>query len=62
MVKIHARRLVHAAGVPVVPGETPDDQSDDGLRTTVERVGLPALIKASAGGGGKDASRPRRIQ
>ena len=51
--KINARRLVSAAGVPVVPGETPDDQSDRGIRQAVERIGLPALIKASAGGGGK---------
>ena len=28
--KIEARRLMQSAGVPVVPGETPDDQSDDG--------------------------------
>jgi len=51
--KINARRLVTAAGVPVVPGETPDDQSDRGIRQAVDRIGLPALIKASAGGGGK---------
>jgi acetyl/propionyl-CoA carboxylase alpha subunit len=51
--KIDARRLASKAGVPVVPGETPEDQSDDGLRTAVDRVGLPALVKASAGGGGK---------
>jgi acetyl/propionyl-CoA carboxylase alpha subunit len=51
--KINARRLVSAAGVPVVPGETPDDQSDRGIRQAIERIGLPALIKASAGGGGK---------
>ncbi|HXI31431.1 MAG TPA: biotin carboxylase N-terminal domain-containing protein, partial [Vicinamibacterales bacterium] len=51
--KIEARRIAAAAGVPVVPGETPADQSDEGLRATVERIGLPALIKASAGGGGK---------
>jgi acetyl/propionyl-CoA carboxylase alpha subunit len=51
--KIDARRLASEAGVPIVPGETPDDQSDDGLRTAVDRVGLPALVKASAGGGGK---------
>ena len=51
--KIDARRLVSAAGVPIVPGETPADQSDRGVREAVERVGLPALIKASAGGGGK---------
>jgi acetyl-CoA carboxylase biotin carboxylase subunit len=51
--KIEARRLAAAAGVPVVPGETPADQSDSGVGAAVERVGLPALIKASAGGGGK---------
>ena len=51
--KINARRLVSAAGVPVVPGETPGDQSDEGIRQAIERIGLPALIKASAGGGGK---------
>jgi acetyl-CoA carboxylase biotin carboxylase subunit len=51
--KIDARRLVESAGVPVVPGETPRDQSDAGIRRAVESVGTPALIKASAGGGGK---------
>ncbi|MBI3492614.1 MAG: ATP-grasp domain-containing protein, partial [Acidobacteria bacterium] len=51
--KIEARRLVAAAGVPIVPGATPADQSDAGIRAAVARVGLPALIKASAGGGGK---------
>ncbi|MCU1385809.1 MAG: mccA [Acidobacteria bacterium] len=51
--KINARQLVSAAGVPVVPGDTPADQSDAGIRQAIERIGLPALIKASAGGGGK---------
>jgi 3-methylcrotonyl-CoA carboxylase alpha subunit len=51
--KINARRLVSAAGVPVVPGDTPADQSDSGIRQAIDRIGLPALVKASAGGGGK---------
>jgi 3-methylcrotonyl-CoA carboxylase alpha subunit len=51
--KIEARQLMAQAGVPVVPGETPADQTDAGVRRAVERAGLPALIKASAGGGGK---------
>ncbi|HVL67612.1 MAG TPA: acetyl-CoA carboxylase biotin carboxylase subunit [Vicinamibacterales bacterium] len=51
--KIGARRLMEAAGVPVVPGMTPDDQSDAGLLAAVKAIGLPALVKASAGGGGK---------
>ena len=58
--KIDARRLMERAGVPVVPGETPDDQSDKGLRAAVDRVGLPALVKASAGGGGKGMRRVTR--
>src|SRR5436190_245987 len=57
--KIEARRLAAAAGVPVVPGETPQDQSDAGVRAAVDRVELPALIKASAGGGGKGMRRVR---
>jgi acetyl-CoA carboxylase biotin carboxylase subunit len=51
--KIEARRIAAAAGVPVVPGETPADQSDAGIRAAIDRIGVPALIKASAGGGGK---------
>ena len=47
--KIEARLLAERAGVPVVPGETPEDQTDDGVRRAIERIGLPALIKASAG-------------
>ena len=44
---------MQAAGVPVVPGVTPDDQSDAGLLAAVDAVGSPVLVKASAGGGGK---------
>jgi acetyl/propionyl-CoA carboxylase alpha subunit len=55
--KIHARALATSAGVPVVPGLTPDDQSDAGIARAIEAVGLPALIKASAGGGGRGMRR-----
>jgi acetyl-CoA carboxylase biotin carboxylase subunit len=55
--KVAARRLMQDAGVPIVPGETPDDQSDQGIQRTVDRVGLPVLVKASAGGGGKGMRR-----
>jgi acetyl-CoA carboxylase biotin carboxylase subunit len=57
--KIDARRLMQGAGVPVVPGETPADQSDAGLLKAVAAVGMPVLIKASAGGGGKGMRRVR---
>ena len=55
--KIEARRLMEGGGVPVVPGETPKDQSDEAIEQAVQRIGLPAVIKASAGGGGKGMRR-----
>jgi len=55
--KIEARQLVQAAGVPIVPGDTPQDQSDEGVSEALRRVGLPALVKAAAGGGGKGMRR-----
>jgi acetyl-CoA carboxylase biotin carboxylase subunit len=51
--KIGARTLMQEAGVPVVPGVTPSDQSDAGVLAAVREIGYPALVKASAGGGGK---------
>ena len=51
--KIDARRLMQEAGVPVVAGETPRDQTDEGLAETARRLGCPLLVKASAGGGGR---------
>jgi acetyl-CoA carboxylase biotin carboxylase subunit len=51
--KIGARELMEQAGVPVVPGLTPTDQSDNGIAAAAARIGYPVLVKASAGGGGK---------
>lgn len=48
-----ARQVMSAAGVPVVPGYDGEDQSPAVLRETAVAIGLPVLIKASAGGGGK---------
>jgi len=51
--KITARKTMIAAGVPVVPGTTdPIIDEDDALKT-IHEMGLPVMIKASAGGGGK---------
>jgi 3-methylcrotonyl-CoA carboxylase alpha subunit len=51
--KTAAKRLMEEAGVPLVPGYHGDDQSLDHLESEARRIGLPVLIKASAGGGGK---------
>jgi acetyl-CoA carboxylase biotin carboxylase subunit len=51
--KIEARRLVIAAGVPVVPGTTDPLRDAAEAAEVAERFGYPVLLKAAAGGGGK---------
>ncbi|MGH8460535.1 MAG: acetyl/propionyl/methylcrotonyl-CoA carboxylase subunit alpha [Stenotrophobium sp.] len=42
-----------AAGVPCVPGYQGDDQADATLVAEAKKAGLPVMIKAAAGGGGR---------
>ncbi len=51
--KSEARRLMSAAGVPVVPGYDDTDQSDARLVAAARGIGFPLMVKAAAGGGGK---------
>ena len=51
--KTSARKILAEAKVPIVPGFDGDEQSSNKLRIMAETIGLPVLIKASAGGGGK---------
>ncbi|MBZ2188087.1 acetyl/propionyl/methylcrotonyl-CoA carboxylase subunit alpha [Alcanivorax sp. JB21] len=41
------------AGVPCIPGYEGEEQSDEQLLKEAKRIGLPLMIKASAGGGGR---------
>lgn len=50
--KISARRAMKKAKVPVVPG-TSMDMTERHLLKVCRKIGLPVIIKASAGGGGK---------
>jgi 3-methylcrotonyl-CoA carboxylase alpha subunit len=50
--KIAARAIAQRAGVPIVPGDTPRDQSDAAIAAAASRIGFPVLLKPSAGGGG----------
>ena len=50
--KIAARRAAEQAGVPVVPGGIPEDQSDAALQRVAATTGFPVLLKPAEGGGG----------
>lgn len=51
--KSKAKALVKESGIPVVPGSDNEIDSLEKAMEIVEQVGLPVIIKASAGGGGK---------
>jgi acetyl-CoA carboxylase biotin carboxylase subunit len=50
--KVSARAAMAKAGVPVLPG-TGVIETDREAEEAIERIGLPIIIKASAGGGGR---------
>ncbi|MFH8409556.1 biotin carboxylase N-terminal domain-containing protein [Streptomyces sp. NPDC018019] len=51
--KIRAKETVRAAGVPVVPGSSGSGLTDAQLADAAREIGMPVLLKPSAGGGGK---------
>ncbi|MFE0380945.1 biotin carboxylase N-terminal domain-containing protein [Streptomyces inhibens] len=51
--KIRAKETVRSAGVPVVPGSSGSDLDDAQLAAAAREIGVPVLLKPSAGGGGK---------
>ncbi|MFI1286327.1 acetyl-CoA carboxylase biotin carboxylase subunit [Streptomyces sp. NPDC020858] len=51
--KIRAKETVKAAGVPVVPGSSGSGLTDAELVAASMEIGMPVLLKPSAGGGGK---------
>jgi geranyl-CoA carboxylase alpha subunit len=51
--KAAAKRRMIDAGVPCVPGYQGADQSDANLEKQARSIGLPVMVKAAAGGGGR---------
>ena len=51
--KIGSRELMHAAGVPIVPGVREEVPDVAAARPIADEIGYPVAVKASAGGGGK---------
>ncbi|NPB03800.1 MAG: ATP-grasp domain-containing protein [Thermotogae bacterium] len=57
--KARAKEVAQKVGVPTVPGSPPSDDPHF-LAKEIERIGLPVLLKAVAGGGGKGMRVLRR--
>ncbi len=51
--KIQARDMMKKAGIPVVPGTEGSVGSEEEALKVIHEIGLPVMIKAAAGGGGK---------
>ena len=51
--KRQSKIAMQQAEVPCIPGYDGEHQDDDTLIAEAERIGLPLMIKASAGGGGR---------
>ncbi|MBF0558809.1 MAG: acetyl-CoA carboxylase biotin carboxylase subunit [Nitrospirae bacterium] len=51
--KAKARQIMKRRGIPVVPGSDGPVDSEEAALKTAKRIGLPVIIKASAGGGGR---------
>jgi geranyl-CoA carboxylase alpha subunit len=51
--KAAAKRRMIDAGIPCVPGYQGADQSDVVLEKEARKIGLPVMVKAAAGGGGR---------
>ncbi len=50
--KIRAREAMSNAGVPILPGSG-TISTEEQLEANAERIGLPVILKAAAGGGGR---------
>lgn len=59
--KISAKKLVEAAGGPTIPGYKGEDQNLERLLQEIEKIGLPVIVKAAAGGGGRGLKVVRKM-
>ncbi|MBT8115616.1 MAG: ATP-grasp domain-containing protein, partial [Arenicella sp.] len=51
--KAESKRRMLAADVPCVPGYEGEDQSDAVMLAEADKIGVPIMVKAAAGGGGR---------
>ncbi len=55
--KARAKAIAQRIGVPCLPGYGGDEQSASTMAAEAERIGVPLMIKAAAGGGGRGMRR-----
>ncbi len=60
--KISAKRTAIDAGVPVLPGYLDREQSREILEAQAASIGVPLLIKAAAGGGGRGMRLVKQLE
>ncbi|MFD9893886.1 acetyl/propionyl/methylcrotonyl-CoA carboxylase subunit alpha [Amycolatopsis sp. NPDC059027] len=58
--KVGAREIMRRAGLPVVPGSERAVSTAAEVQATAKRIGLPVIVKAAMGGGGKGMAVVRR--
>jgi acetyl-CoA carboxylase, biotin carboxylase subunit len=51
--KVHARRAMQEAGVPILPGSPEPLETEEEALKIAREIGFPVIVKASAGGGGR---------
>ncbi|WP_445292038.1 acetyl-CoA carboxylase biotin carboxylase subunit [Bdellovibrio sp. GT3] len=59
--KISAKALMKKSGVPTVPGSDGGVETVEEATKIAEKIGLPVIIKATAGGGGKGMRIVRKM-
>jgi acetyl-CoA carboxylase biotin carboxylase subunit len=60
--KTRARANMIKAGVPVVPGTTEAIATVEEARAYAEKIGVPVMLKAAGGGGGKGMRKVERME
>lgn len=58
--KLEARRIMHKANVPIIPGSQEALPDAEAAKKLAAKVGYPVMIKASAGGGGRGIRKVER--
>ncbi len=57
--KVASRQMMANAGIPIIPGALKPVVNAREVEAAVDSIGLPVLLKAAAGGGGKGLRRVR---